>query len=154
MQPHRLILFLLSNVHQISFSLCLFNPLLDEFLLQIDKYEALFLLDTLSIIRAIDLEVGNRLHYLFVVLPKSDLHHVGKLTVCKLRVATAEHLVCWKLAQINASNLFEWNHNVWLIWQAPPHRLVFVHEEGMLVQNDIPLDYLVVLVQELANWSF
>ena len=107
---------------------------------------------TFTAIRARKVEVGNLLRDLLVTLLQSDLHHVGELAVSKLM--TLEHLISREFTKVDACNLGERDQDVRLVGETFVHRMILVDEEGVLVENKVPSDNPMTLVQKLADDPF
>jgi len=59
--------------------------------------------------------------------------------------------VCGELSLVDAGDLIERDHHVGPVREALEGNLVLVDEQGVLIEDEVPLDDVVVLAEELAD---
>ena len=65
-----------------------------------------------------------------------------------------EHGWCWELTLSDIGNFTHWDDNCRLLREATESNVILVHEETVWVQDKVPFDEVVVLVDEFAKSSF
>ena len=91
---------------------------------------------------------------LVVVLLQRDFHHVDNLSAFqRLNILTPEHLLSTEFPLVDRLNLSDRDDYCRLLREAFECQIVLVDEETALVEHEIPLDQVVVLIDELADRS-
>ena len=153
----------------------LLDPLLDNFLLCIDKDETLLMVIhasfafflllrlllhlLLAALIAIDLNsvliVRNLGQNLRIALLQCNLHHMGEFTSAELwgTALDAQELIRRESTLVDAGNLIYRNKHSGPVREALKCEVILVDEDGMLVQHEVPLDDVVMLLCKLADWA-